>query len=138
MRSLILATATRILMPMLLLLSAFLLLRGHNLPGGGFIGGLVAAATFILHSFAFGPQQTVRLLPISPRGIIGSGLLVATGSGVASLFKLKPFMTGQWKLMEFASGQSLHLGTPLLFDIGVYLVVLGATLIIILTLAEEG
>ena len=136
MPSVILSTATRILMPMLLLFSAFILFRGHNLPGGGFIGGLVASATFILHSYTYGVKSTMELLRISPRTLIGVGLLVALGSGCISLFIGKPFMTGQWGEVVINTEEVWHLGTPLFFDIGVYLVVVGAVLTIILTLAE--
>ena len=136
MQSVILSTATRILMPMLLLFSAFILFRGHNLPGGGFIGGLVASATFILHSYTYGVQRTLELLRIPPRILLGVGLLVALGSGCISLVSGKPFMTGRWGKVQINSEEVWHLGTPVFFDIGVYLVVIGAVLTIILTLAE--
>lgn len=136
MQSVILSTTTRILMPMLLLFSAFMLLRGHNLPGGGFIGGLVASATFILHSYAHGVKRTRELLRVSPRTLIGVGLLVALGSGCVSLVIAEPFMTGQWGEIQINSGEIWHLGTPFFFDVGVYLVVVGAVLTIILSLAE--
>lgn len=131
MRPVILVTATRYLMPMLLLLSAFLLFRGHNLPGGGFIGGLVASATFILHSLAYGVDDTRKLLRVNPLFLIGAGLLTALGSGVAGLLSGRPFMTGLWGSLE-----GMHVGTPVVFDVGVYLVVIGAVLTIILSLAE--
>ncbi|MGD2100566.1 MAG: Na+/H+ antiporter subunit B [Desulfobacterales bacterium] len=136
MQSVILKTATRILMPMLLLFSAFILFRGHNLPGGGFIGGLVASATFILHSYAYDVQSTRALLRISPRTLIGVGLLLALGSGCVSLVSGKPFMTGRWGEIHIGTAEVWHLGTPVFFDLGVYLVVIGAVLTIILTLAE--
>ncbi len=123
-------------MPMLLLFSAFILFRGHNLPGGGFIGGLVASATFILHSYAYDVQSTLALLRISPRTLIGAGLLLALGSGCVSLAIEKPFMTGQWGEIQIGAEQIWHLGTPFFFDVGVYLVVIGAVLTIILSLAE--
>ena len=136
MQSVILSTATRILMPMLLLFSAFILFRGHNLPGGGFIGGLVASATFILHSYTYGVESTLALLRISPRMLVGVGLLVALGSGCVALVIGKPFMTGHWGEVLIDSDEIWHLGTPLFFDVGVYLVVIGAVLTIILSLAE--
>lgn len=136
MKSVILITATRYLMPMLLLLSAFLLFRGHNLPGGGFIGGLVASATFILHCFALGVDETRKLLRINPLILTGAGLLISLASGAFSLFYGKPFMTGQWVIIHSDGSEGWHLGSPVVFDIGVYLVVIGATLTIILSLAE--
>lgn len=137
MQSVILTTATRFLMPMLLLFSAFILFRGHNLPGGGFIGGLVAAATFILHSFAFGVAETRRMLRIPPRFIVTAGLLIALGSGCVSLLLGKPFLTGRWWDIPIDDDEIWHLGTPFIFDVGVYFVVIGALLVIILALAEE-
>jgi len=136
MPSVILTTATRILMPMLLLFSVFILLRGHNLPGGGFIGGLVASATFILHSYAHGAKRTLTLLRLSPRTLLGVGLLLALGSGCVSLLTGKPFMTGLWAELQIHADEIWHLGTPFFFDVGVYLVVIGAVLTIILSLAE--
>lgn len=136
MPSVILSTATRILMPMLLLFSAFILFRGHNLPGGGFIGGLVASATFILHSYAYGVKSTLLLLRISPRTLIGVGLLLALGSSCVAFLFGKPFMTGQWGEIQINAEEIWHLGTPIFFDLGVYLVVIGAVLTIILSLAE--
>ena len=134
-QSLILSTASRYLLPLLLLFSVFLLLRGHNEPGGGFVGGLVAAAAFSLHAIAFEVAETRRLLRVDPLALIGSGLLMATVSGLIGIVAGKPFMTALW------SSQQLpvlgKVGTPLLFDLGVYLVVLGITLKIIFALAEE-
>ena len=135
MRSLILPIATRYLLPLLLLFSVFLLIRGHNEPGGGFIGGLVAAATFALYTIAYDVAQVRRILLLNPRTLIGVGLLTAVASGAIPLLVDKPFMTGLW------SDQTVpvlgKLGTPLLFDIGVYLTVIGVTLLIIFSLAEE-
>jgi multicomponent Na+:H+ antiporter subunit B len=136
-QSLILATATRYLMPMLLLLSVFLFLRGHYLPGGGFIGGLVAAATFSLHAFANGVKETRRILRLHPRSYIALGLLLALGSGLVSLTTGDPFLTGQWEALQFGALGDFDLGTPLLFDLGVFLVVIGATLAILLELEGD-
>ena len=134
-QSLILSTATRYLLPLLLLFSLFLLLRGHNEPGGGFVGGLVAAAAFSLYAIAEDVKNTQEILKIEPRLLIGVGLLVATASGVLPLFTRKPFLTALWFKQPLPILGKV--GTPLLFDIGVYLLVLGVTLKIILTLMEE-
>jgi len=135
--SLILSTATRFLLPLFLLFSIFILFRGHNQPGGGFVGGLIAAAAFALHAIAYDVKQTRRLLGIDPRNLTALGLLVAMGSGMISLFLGEPFMTGQWVTLSFWPVGKLEIGTPLFFDVGVYLVVIGITLTIILSLAEE-
>lgn len=137
MKSLILATATRFLMPMMLLFSVFLLLRGHHLPGGGFVGGLVAAAAFSLYAFVFDARQARLLLRVDPRSLIGAGLLLALGSGSLALLAGQPFLTGRWGLLNLGRVGEFKLGTPLFFDMGIYLVVLGATLAMILTMAER-
>lgn len=135
--SFILRPATRLLFPLLLLFSVFLLLRGHNEPGGGFSAALVTASAFILYRFAFGVQATRRVLSRSTLSLSGAGLLVAMGSGVLALFEGQPLMTGLWGQAAVPGFGKLHVGTPLLFDIGVYLTVVGVTLSIILPLAEE-
>jgi multicomponent Na+:H+ antiporter subunit B len=135
-KSIILGTATRLLMPMILLFSIFLLLRGHHLPGGGFVGGLVAASAFALYSFSFSPREARLLLRIDPRSLIGMGLLLALASASLSLGRGQPFLTGQWKTFSVPQLGSFKFGTPLLFDFGIYLVVMGAILAIILSMAE--
>ena len=137
MKSIILRTASRFLMPMILLFSAFLLLRGHNLPGGGFVGGLMAASAFTLYTFAFSPAEARLLLRADPRTIIGVGLLLALGGGIISLVHGQPFMTGQWGTFTVPQWGSVKLGSPMLFDLGVYLVVMGSTLAMILSMAER-
>ncbi len=135
MSSLILSTATRYLLPLLLLFSVFLLTRGHNEPGGGFVGGLVAAAAFALYAIADGvalAQQTLRLQPTS---LIGLGLLLAVASGLLALLTGQPFMTGLWSTRSVPVLGKL--GTPLLFDVGVYFTVIGVILLIIFSLMEE-
>lgn len=137
MRSLILITAARLLTPLLLLFSVFLLLRGHNEPGGGFAGGLVASAAFILLAISRDPAAARRALRVEPQILIGAGLLVAIAAGVLGLLFGDPLLTGQWLEIPLPGEGDLELGTPLMFDVGVYLVVLGATLTMVLTLAEE-
>jgi len=135
--SLILSTASRLLLPLFLVFSIFILLRGHNEPGGGFVGGLIAAAAFALHAIAYDVEKTRTLLAIDTRSLIVLGLLLAMSSGMISLFLGEPFLTGQWMKVSFWPIGELDLGTPLFFDIGVYLTVVGVTLTIVLSLAEE-
>ena len=131
MSSLILRTAAQVLMPLLLLYGIFLLLRGHNAPGGGFAGGLVVAAAYSLGSFAFGPTAARRALIVDPSRLISFGLLLALGSGLLPVLAGKPFLTALWL------APAMGLGTPLTFDIGVFCVVVGVVLTMILTLSEE-
>jgi len=133
--SLILSTAARYLLPLLLLFSVFLLIRGHYEPGGGFVGGLVAAAAFALYAIAFGVSRTREVLRLDPRVLIGSGVLMAAISGMVAWAAGNPYLTAVWgKITWPVIGK---LGTPLFFDIGVYFVVLGVVLKIIFVLAEE-
>jgi multicomponent Na+:H+ antiporter subunit A len=124
-------TAARLLMPLLLLFSVFLLLRGHNEPGGGFVGGLIAAAAFALYGIAFGVQRARQALLVRPLTLLGAGLLLALVSGLPAVLSGKPFLEALW-----TSGP-VAVGTPLLFDVGVFLVVTGVVLMMIFTLAEE-
>ncbi len=136
MNSVILKTAARLLFPLLLVFSIFLFFRGHNEPGGGFIGGLVGASAFVLFAIAFGTEVTRKLLRIDPRILIGWGLFFALVSGIMSMMAGDAFFTGQW-IFPVLFGSEIHLGTPLIFDIGVYLVVVGFTLAVIFALEEE-
>jgi multicomponent Na+:H+ antiporter subunit B len=129
--SLILRTATRMLMPLLLLFALFLLLRGHNEPGGGFVAGLVVAAAFALHSMAYGVASARRAVLVEPSTLFGVGLLVALLSGLPAVLAGDPFLTAQWTTMW------ITIGTPLVFDIGVFLVVIGVVLTMAFTLGED-
>jgi multicomponent Na+:H+ antiporter subunit B len=135
MKSVIFHTATKFLIALLLLVSIFLLLRGHNEPGGGFVGGLVASIAFILFAWANSIAETRRLLVIDPRIIIGTGLLIIALSGLPAVFRGEPYLTAL-KAGVFEGG-SIVISTPAIFDIGVYLTVLGAVLLIVLSLEEE-
>ena len=135
MTSTILQTATRVLMPLLLLFAVFLLLRGHNQPGGGFVGGLVVASSFVLYSIAFGVDAGRRALLVRPATLLGVGPLVALTSGLPAVITGQPFMTAQWTEVPLG-GTAVALGTPLVFDVGVFLAVIGVVLTIVFTLAE--
>jgi multicomponent Na+:H+ antiporter subunit A len=124
-------TGARLLMPLLLLFAIFLLLRGHNQPGGGFVGGLVTAAAFALYGIAYGVDRARRALLVRPITLLGTGLSIALLSGVPAVLRARPFLTAQWVLEPIA------VGTPVVFDIGVFLVVAGVALMMVFTLAEE-
>lgn len=135
MKSSILQTATRYLLPILLLFSVFLLLRGHYYPGGGFVGGLVASIAFVLHSFAYGTDNTMKILRYKPLSLIPIGLSVAIMSMFLPVFFGLPVMTGLWLLDPIPVIGMI--GTALFFDIGVYLVVIGTVLTILFTISLE-
>lgn len=124
MNSLILGVGGRLLLPLSLAFSLWLLWRGHNEPGGGFVGGLVAAAGVVVHSLPRGSGAMARLLFFRPTTIAVCGLLLAILSGLPGLLMQAPFLTHQWT----ATGSGLLLGTAMLFDGGVYLAVAGSVL----------
>ncbi len=131
----ILHTAALFLLPLQLLFSVFLLLRGHDEPGGGFIAGLVAAGAFVLYLFAHGVEATRRVLRLEPHDLVGAGLLLGLVSALPALLSGEPLLTAQWwsfYLME----TEIKLSTVLLFDLGVYLVVMGSILTIVMSLNE--
>jgi multicomponent Na+:H+ antiporter subunit B len=135
--SLILRTATRLVFSLMLLLSVFLLLRGHNEPGGGFIGGLVAAIGFILYSIAYDTDSARKILHVQPRMLIAIGLLVAAAGGIIGLAFGDPILTSHWASFNAPLFGHTSLGSPLVFDIGVYLVVIGVVLTIVLSIMEN-
>jgi multicomponent Na+:H+ antiporter subunit B len=132
MISVILTTGTRILLPILLLFSVFMLIRGHQEPGGGFVGGLIASMAFALYTIANGITHARQIFPMKPNVFIIGGLFLSLISGTLSLFSGDPAFTSIWGSYEFPVIGPLS--TPLLFDIGVYFVVLGISTSIIFTL----
>ena len=133
--SLILRTTTRLLFPLTLVFSIFLLIRGHNEPGGGFVGGLAAASAFALVLAANGLEKAREVLRVDPLVLVGTGLALALLSGLPPLFDGGAFLTSLW--LEAKIPVIGHLGTPFVFDVGVYLAVLGVVVTIVFELAEE-
>jgi multicomponent Na+:H+ antiporter subunit B len=139
MKTLILRTTAHILIPLLLLFSVFMLLRGHDAPGGGFIAALIAAGAFAVYMLAFGTGEIVRITRgVHHRQLVGIGLATALASAVLPVIAGRPLLTGMWiELDLFRDAEPLQLGTPLLFDLGVYLTVLGAALTVLVELEED-
>jgi multisubunit Na+/H+ antiporter MnhB subunit len=131
MNSIILKTATRLVSALVLVLAVYLLWRGHHAPGGGFIAALVAATGFALVALSEGPATVRKGLGIEPTHLIGAGLCLAIGSGLVGLMVQRPFLSGVWW-----PPAKVVVGTPLIFDVGVFLVVLGAILTVLLVLEE--
>lgn len=135
MKSIILKTATTYLLPLLLLFSVFILLRGHNNSGGGFVGGLIASIAFVLYSFANDIQSAKSMFKYVPGFLIPTGLSISLLSGLYPLLLDKPFLSSIWY------PENIHiigsLGTTLFFDIGVYFIVIGVTLTILFTISES-
>jgi len=137
MKSLIFRTIAPIIVSVMILFSIFVLLRGHNEPGGGFIGGLIAVAALSIYGIAFGVETVRRAIVFHPLSIAGAGLLLATLSGLLSMVFHVPFMTGLW-VYPVVLGEEIPLSSVMTFDIGVYLVVVGAVTSIALSLEERG
>src|SRR5690554_2997237 len=135
MKSIILRTAANYLLPLLLLFSVFILLRGHYLPGGGFVGGLIAATAFVLHSLGNGLKETKQIIKFHPGFLMPLGLAIALGSGILPFFFGESILTSLW--IEEPIPILGMIGTTLFFDAGVYIVVVGVTLTIIFTITES-
>jgi multicomponent K+:H+ antiporter subunit A len=131
---LILSTFARVLLPLALLVSVFILLRGHNLPGGGFIAGLVTAVAMIMQYLANGVAWTQSRLPANTHPVIAAGLAIAVATGLASWLLGYPFLTSTVGHLHLPLIGDLHLASAMAFDLGVYLVVVGATLLILINL----
>jgi multicomponent Na+:H+ antiporter subunit B len=137
MNTLILRTIVPLLTGLMVIYSIVVLLAGHNEPGGGFIGGLIAASAFALYGIACGVAPVRRALYFHPVSIAAFGMLLSALSGVISFYKGVPFLTGLWWFPEIAKGVEVPLSTPLMFDIGVWLVVVGSLVTIALALEEK-
>src|SRR5690606_481909 len=135
MKSLIFRTASNYLLPLLLLFSVFILLRGHYLPGGGFVGGLIAAIAFVLHSLGSGLKETRKIIAFHPGFLMPLGLSIALISATLPLFFGQSILPGLWYDQPLPIVGMV--GTALFFDAGVYLVVIGVTLTIIFTITES-
>ena len=133
MKSPILATGARLLLPVFLVFSLYILLRGHNAPGGGFIGGLIAVSAFAIFGIANGVAAVRRALWFHPMAISAFGLFIACIAGLLSVVSAVPFMTGLW-VYPVILGVEIPLSSVMLFDTGVYLVVVGAITSIALAL----
>lgn len=119
------------------IISIYLLFRGHNHPGGGFIGGLTMGMSFVLLGLIRGWSVLQKELPVPPLRMAGLGVLIAIGSGVAPMFAGRPFLTQyNLHLSEVPLIDNLHIGTPLLFDIGVFLLVGFVTVKLVIVLAR--
>jgi multisubunit Na+/H+ antiporter MnhB subunit len=137
MSSLILKNASRIIIPLGLLYAAYVALKGHNAPGGGFIGGLMFAVTLVLFRMAFGAVAFDRLVPFHPRLMVFTGLAVAFLTGLVPALLGYPFLTSWVGYVPVPLNEPVHLASAAAFDIGVLLVVVGVSTGMIARLSEE-
>lgn len=137
MRSLILTVAARVLLPLLIVFALFLLLRGHNAPGGGFAAALVLTAALGIFFLGQPGSDHRHLLHLTPRLLLGLGVLTALAAGIIPLLRAQPFLTANHIPGELPLLGGLHLSTPLLFDIGVCLTSTGALFTILHSLEQR-
>lgn len=128
----------RLMMPVLLMFSLFLLLRGHNQPGGGFVGGLSASSSIILMTLAYGADEVRERLRVDFLRAMFFGLAIALVAGIVGFVTGIAFQDALWWKPYIQGLGRLELGTPLLFDVGVYIVVFSVTSSIVMNMAEEG
>ncbi|MFC0557976.1 Na(+)/H(+) antiporter subunit B [Halalkalibacter alkalisediminis] len=130
-------TLTRVVTFIILAFSVYLFFAGHNNPGGGFIGGLMTASALLLMYLGFDVKSMKKALPFNYTSMIAIGLLIAIATGVSSMLFGYPFLTQFFEYYQLPILGETELTTALPFDLGVYLVVVGIALTIILTIAED-
>lgn len=133
----ILQTATKILVFIILTYAVYILFAGHHNPGGGFIGGLITASSFVLLYMAFDVQTVNKIMPFDFKRIGALGVIIAVLTGAGSLLFGKPFLFQTFSYVDLPIFGTRELATAVLFDIGVYLAVIGTTLTIILSISED-
>jgi multicomponent K+:H+ antiporter subunit A len=131
-----LQVATRLILPMAMLVGVFLFLRGHNQPGGGFVAGLVFAIGFLLQYIASGPDWAAARRRIPFHAMIGAGVLLASATGIGSFFAGRPFLTSTFTHLHLPAIGDVEFATAALFDLGVFLSVLGAVMLTLDALAR--
>ncbi|MCS6761831.1 MAG: Na(+)/H(+) antiporter subunit B [Candidatus Devosia symbiotica] len=136
MNTVIFRTIAPIIVAIMLVFSVYVCLRGHNEPGGGFIGGLIAALAIVVLGISSSAAEARRALHFDPLSIAGAGVLLAGLSGLLSIFNGNPFMTSIWLYLNIG-GSIVPFSTPMVFDIGVYFVVFGTIASITLALESE-
>jgi multicomponent Na+:H+ antiporter subunit B len=135
MKSIITKTVVKLLIPLFLFFSFYMLFRGHNEPGGGFIGGLIGTIVFILYGMIYGSDDLKKIMLLEPLKLIFWGLAIIVASGFLSYFQSEPFMTSRWA--HFYLPFFGKPGTPILFDIGIYILVMGVVLKITVTMLDQ-
>jgi multicomponent Na+:H+ antiporter subunit B len=137
MNSIILQIASPYIRWILLIFALIALLRGHNYPGGGFIGGLLAGMAMVFRSFAYTTEQTRRQMKIQPPVWIAIGLSIVLLSMVPGIIADQALMQGIWLTLQGPFSMTVKLGTPLLFDIGVFFTVAGVSLIFLIDMKPK-
>ncbi len=137
MNSVILQIASKYVRWLLIIFSVIMLIRGHNLPGGGFIGGMLAGLSLAYKGFAYTPGILEKEMKIKPEYIMAFGLLLIFISVWPGILLKTALMEGVWFTIPFPFTEGYKFGTPFLFDIGVYFVVIGVTVLFLFSLTEK-
>ena len=136
MHSIILKKVSKLLLIMSVILAVFFLLRGHNKPGGGFIAGILASAGFIFYAMIHGTKAVEKRIRVDTRFVRALGLTLSVAACFIPVLLGQAPLTGIWITLPLWPGGDLPLGTPLLFDLGVFFVVVGVILSIIFSIME--
>ena len=131
------AVLMRLLLPIASVIAVYLFMRGHNLPGGGFVAGLVLSTAFIVQYIVSGTQWVEAHMPLAPPRWIATGLLIATGTGLGSFLFGYPFLTTHMAHFTLPLLGEMHVASALFYDIGVFTLVVGATLLILTALGHQ-
>lgn len=133
MHTIIFQITSKFLLVLMLIFSFWALFRGHNAPGGGFVAGLITSSAFALYLMAFGKRRLRKILPVRFSVLLCGGLLLVLTSGLMGWFRGMPFLTGSW----CCPFMDVFLGSPLLFDVGVYLVITASILMLLVALEGD-
>ena len=133
----ILQSAVRLLIPLAIVFSAYLYFKGHQTPGGGFVGGLATAVALLVYRMCFGCDALYKLMPVRERTLLAVGLTLAVGTGVVALLAGLPMLTTNNGYLHLPGGGTFHWASVAVFDLGVYLVVVGSFVGMIDALARE-
>ena len=125
------------LFPVIGALAAFLLLRGHDLPGGGFAAGITMAVAFLLQYMARGTVWVEARLRILPMRWMGTGLLLAAGVGIAAWLFDRPFLKSYFAYADIPLIGAVPIASALIFDLGVFALVVGATILMLIAIAHQ-
>ena len=130
------AVVTRMILPVALMVGVFLFLRGHNMPGGGFIAGLIVAIAFLMQYMASGFAWAAERRAVDYHALIASGVLVAAATGIGAWFNGRPFLTSDFAYVTLPPLETFELATAALFDLGVFLCVLGAVMLALASISR--
>jgi len=133
---LLLVVATRMILPLALMVAVFIFLRGHNQPGGGFIAGLVVAIALVMHYMASGFAWSQERRAFSYHSLIAAGVLIALATGAGSWLLGRPFLTSAYGYLNLPPLAPFELATAMLFDTGVFFAVLGAVMLVLASISR--